>query len=106
MTFGIIPNITKDGILSVVNMIAVKLKSQGFDFILSESLKDFQDKFTPILNEADLLPHEQLSAKSDIVISLGGDGTMLNTAYEVRKHNTPMLGINMGKLGFLAYTFH
>ena len=102
MTFGIIPNIAKDGMLNVVNMIAAKLKLHGYDFILSSSLNGFHDQFTDILKQAPLMPHDELSEKSDMVISIGGDGTMLNTAYEVRKYKTPLLGVNMGKLGFLA----
>jgi NAD+ kinase len=38
----------------------------------------------------------------DLVISLGGDGTFLRTAAWVGRQNIPILGINMGRLGFLA----
>ena len=38
----------------------------------------------------------------DLAISLGGDGTFLHTAAWVGKQNIPILGINMGRLGFLA----
>jgi NAD+ kinase len=38
----------------------------------------------------------------DLVIVLGGDGSMLRTARLTANHNTPILGINMGRLGFLA----
>lgn len=38
----------------------------------------------------------------DMVISLGGDGTFLRTAAWVRNQNIPILGINTGRLGFLA----
>lgn len=40
----------------------------------------------------------------DCVIVLGGDGTMLNTVTHVRDSGVPMLGINLGRLGFLAST--
>ena len=39
----------------------------------------------------------------DMVISLGGDGTFLRTAAWVGRQNIPILGINTGRLGFLAY---
>ena len=38
----------------------------------------------------------------DCVIALGGDGTMLAAASVVRDSNTPIMGINLGRLGFLA----
>ncbi len=41
--------------------------------------------------------------KFDIVFSIGGDGTFLEAASIVKDNQTPMLGINTGKLGFLSY---
>jgi NAD+ kinase len=38
----------------------------------------------------------------DIALSIGGDGTFLRTALQVNKYNIPILGINTGRLGFLA----
>lgn len=45
---------------------------------------------------------EDLDGTIDFVISLGGDGTMLDTVTLVRNKNIPVLGINFGRLGFLA----
>lgn len=45
---------------------------------------------------------EEFSARAEAVIVLGGDGTILNVARMVCRHNIPILGINMGNLGFLA----
>lgn len=46
--------------------------------------------------------HEDLSDEIDFVISLGGDGTLLDTVTLVRDKNIPVVGINFGRLGFLA----
>lgn len=46
--------------------------------------------------------HEDLDESIDCIISLGGDGTMLDTAALVRNKEIPILGINFGRLGFLA----
>lgn len=45
---------------------------------------------------------EDLDDTIDFLISLGGDGTMLDTVTLVRNKNIPVLGINFGRLGFLA----
>ncbi|MEY3437253.1 MAG: hypothetical protein RL335_1709 [Bacteroidota bacterium] len=45
---------------------------------------------------------EDLDESFDCVISLGGDGTMLDTVTLIRDKNIPLLGVNFGRLGFLA----
>lgn len=46
--------------------------------------------------------HSELNSTFDMFISIGGDGTILRAATLVRKSNIPILGINAGRLGFLA----
>ena len=46
--------------------------------------------------------HEDLTEEVDFLISLGGDGTLLDTVILVRNKNIPVVGINFGRLGFLA----
>lgn len=46
--------------------------------------------------------YEQLKGKADILFSFGGDGTMLDSVEYVRDAAIPVLGINMGRLGFLS----
>ncbi|GAA1866804.1 NAD(+)/NADH kinase [Asanoa iriomotensis] len=45
---------------------------------------------------------ETLASKSNIVVSLGGDGTMLRSMRLAAGTKTPVLGVNLGKLGYLA----
>jgi len=44
--------------------------------------------------------HEELNNTVDFLISVGGDGTILDTVTLVRNKNIPILGINYGRLGF------
>lgn len=57
------------------------------------------DRPVPDLSQVSL---KQLVDQVDLVISLGGDGTLLTAARAMADLNTPLLGINLGRLGFLA----
>jgi NAD+ kinase len=48
------------------------------------------------------LPEEELGGAADLVIAVGGDGTMLYASRLVAGRDVPLLGINRGRLGFLA----
>ena len=49
----------------------------------------------------------ELIKSSDVVLSFGGDGTMLNCAHHLVGTDIPIMGVNIGKLGFLAeYSVH
>ncbi len=47
-------------------------------------------------------PESFLCGKTDLLLSLGGDGTFLSAARMVRGAGTPILGVNLGRVGFLA----
>ncbi len=46
--------------------------------------------------------HKELVSQTDVLLSLGGDGTLLDTLSLVRDSQIPVIGINFGRLGFLA----
>jgi len=45
---------------------------------------------------------ESIGGKVDLVIVMGGDGTMLSVARALKHHNVPLVGINRGRFGFLT----
>src|SRR5262245_37181876 len=55
-----------------------------------------------LLNERGGLQKTQLAMKADVLLILGGDGTMLNAARLAGERGIPILGVNMGGLGFLT----
>jgi NAD+ kinase len=48
------------------------------------------------------LPEGEIAQRADVVIAIGGDGTLLYAARLVARHGVPLLGINRGRLGFLT----
>lgn len=55
-----------------------------------------------LLNERGGVQKTQLAQKADVLLILGGDGTMLNAARLAGERGIPILGVNMGGLGFLT----
>ena len=50
--------------------------------------------------------HEEAISRADYVLVLGGDGTILHVATLAMHHKKPLLGVNSGRLGFMANTQH
>jgi NAD+ kinase len=48
------------------------------------------------------IPEREIGARADLVIAIGGDGTLLYAARLVAGHKVPLLGVNRGRLGFLT----
>ena len=69
-----------------------------------------EEKFLKILYDEEIVKkeyktfssHLDLDASFDILVSIGGDGTILRAATFVRNSGIPILGVNAGRLGFLA----
>jgi len=53
-------------------------------------------------SEVIVLDHEELVKKVDLIIVFGGDGTLLNSARQYLNYEIPILGVNMGNVGFLT----
>ena len=102
MLIGIIANITKENVFEVVHSFLTKLKKNKIDYILTKSLSEEKDKLKIELFDDFITDDKEVYEKADLIISIGGDGTMLATAYNAQFYDKPVLGVNMGKLGFLV----
>jgi NAD+ kinase len=104
MQVGIIANITKENVFDVVSSFLQKLKAANINYLLTKSLAEDKNKLKIEIDEDFPAEDKEIYEKSDLIISLGGDGTMLATAYNAVAYNKPVLGLNLGKLGFLVET--
>ena len=102
MLIGIIANITKENVFKVVSSFISKLKKNKLDYILTKSLSEDKDKLKIELFDDFVTDDKEVYEKADLIISIGGDGTMLATAFNAQFYDKPVLGVNLGKLGFLV----
>jgi NAD+ kinase len=103
MTIAVYARSTKENQSAYIEQILDFLTSEGVDMIIYkpyyeylQSAHAFKPKIETFSNS------EELIAKAFFVISLGGDGTMLEAVTLVKKSGIPLLGVNTGRLGFLA----
>lgn len=93
---GIVPNLSKDSNLEFTSKIIDWIESRGGTVYLNEIASSKLDRLD-IASRASTMYKEV-----DFVIVLGGDGTLLSVARQVSWNQTPILGVNLGHLGFLA----
>lgn len=88
-----------------------KYVQQFFDELEREGIepvifKEFHERTAPHITLPSTTTifshHSELTSEIDFLISLGGDGTLLDTVTLVREKALPVVGINFGRLGFLA----
>jgi NAD+ kinase len=99
MTFGIIGNKGKKGIDKVLKTIIKYFSDRNIPFCVDS---EFKDEIRPLNLKHSLFPIDSLIEKSDIIISIGGDGTFLNSTRHIHDSNKPIIGINLGTLGFMS----
>lgn len=101
MTYGITGNTTKDRLWQPVADLVRWLQSQDHAFLLHEAVAAGLAE-RGLLADPDVCATDDPSEKADVLLSFGGDGTLLNSAHEAGPHGPPILGVNIGRLGFLA----
>ena len=86
---------------NVLQSILVHEEASNCNFFIHDNLRNCKintNNFSLFEN------HENLNESFDLFISIGGDGTFLRSIEFVRNLNLPIIGINTGRLGFLATT--
>ncbi len=106
MTIAVYARNTKDNFSDYLEKLKLLAVSEKFKVIVFKPYLDYLNEHLQQKLTVDVFSNsEELIAKADYVISLGGDGTMLETLEFVRKSGIPVLGVNTGRLGFLATVY-
>jgi NAD+ kinase len=108
-----VPSLSRYSINSPAKHIGIfaKVQDPRCRDVAGELLRWLQDRgFTPLLEERlarylgcdDGFRGDEIPARADLVVVLGGDGTLISVARLVGESEIPILGINLGSLGFLT----
>ena len=92
-SFYIISNASRDEGLEVTHMVEDFFRDHGKKFETHKSAKFRNDSYT----DESAIPED-----TDCVVVLGGDGTLIQAAHDTAGLDIPLLGINLGKMGFLT----
>lgn len=93
MKIAVLPNLDKRGAAEVVENLGVLLKKEGIEAYLPDTI--CSNNFT-------LVSEEELYKIADYIITIGGDGTIIRYAKRAALDGKAVLGINAGRMGYLA----
>jgi len=101
MRIAIFGNIYRQVILSHIHVLFNYFDGKDATILLDKVLYDFVEEHGKItFKNIEIIQNDNFQA--DLALSIGGDGTFLNTAARIGRKQIPILGINTGRLGFLA----
>jgi len=93
-TVGLVARYDKEKALQLAKELSEQLNSKGVKVFIEDTLAD------KIRVQAEAVPLKDM--KTDFIITIGGDGTILRTCLNSPKPEPPILGVNMGVRGFLT----
>ena len=96
-TCALITRFADSRVTESVAALAAHLRARTIEILVPED-----EAATIAGNPATPVPEAEIAARADLVVAIGGDGTLLYAAGLVAERGTPLLGINRGRLGFLT----
>lgn len=94
-TVGVMVNAQKPRAAEVLSRLSELAADAGLKLVCEDSASRF-------LDTAEVLPTEQMLDSVDVLMALGGDGSMLKAVRTLAGRDTPVIGVNIGSLGFLT----
>jgi len=96
LRFGVIANLNRVGAEEIIKRLLTWAGRNSVEVVLCEEMTGVSTDGYPVV------PRDSLPAESDVILSMGGDGTLLATARLIGDSGLPIVGINIGSLGFLT----
>jgi len=101
MRIAVFGNIYRSVLLSHIQLLFEYFKDKDVVLLLDKQLFEFvSENGNCCMEQKEIILNDDFEA--DLALSIGGDGTFLNTAARIGRKQIPILGINTGRLGFLA----
>lgn len=93
MVVSVLPNLDKRGAPEVLEKLGNILRNANIEAYISDKM---------LVSGFKQLPEEELYKVADVIITIGGDGTIIRYSKIAALENKPVLGINAGRMGYLA----
>lgn len=97
MTVFLIPNLRKENAVPTARRAAQKLRACGARVLMPLAVRSSMEG-----EPAEFLEDAEAFARCDVIVTVGGDGTILHAARRSLGYQKPLLGVNIGRVGFLA----
>lgn len=94
---GIIGRLNSNKVIETIKRLSKYLLEEGYQVILDDRIAEVMPGHNMQVSTTNML-----GEICDLVIVVGGDGSLLGAARALAKYNTPVLGVNRGRLGFLT----
>lgn len=102
MTVVLSPNPYRDRGLKAAQSAKRILEQSGVEVVLCLPFTLEEGSRVELPHGVDFVPLKEGLSKADILVCFGGDGTILHAAKDAEAYKVPILGVNMGSVGFMA----
>lgn len=103
MRIGVVGNKSKETLPDAIEVLLKIGAKYDIDFFFHDDLESqLSQRLSKSVDSIQFLTSKELIEEIDMLVSFGGDGTILSAARMIGRTKIPILGINLGKLGFLA----
>jgi len=96
-TVGLFGKYGSPDVGGVIERLCQFVRGRGLGALLEEATAEFMERSC-----ADSVPLARIGDAIDLAIVVGGDGTILHVARTLARHGVPLIGVNLGRLGFLT----